>query len=443
MTLASTTPTPPDGSQSVANRNKVMMLAATGSRMGVALFGFMIMARFLGPQHFGVIATAVAYSSFIGIVTDFGMGVCALRMAAAEPERSAEILTDAFATKLVLTVIGAVAGLASAVAFLPAASIRVYAMVFAGVLAYAFADLAMVAARVRGRFDTEAKVVVSMSVVILAVVGGTAAATRNLEATAAAFMLSRLAYLAATQILLKRAFGISIGWWRPLASIRNTIRLSVGYAVDAILTSISSQIDVLLFAALLTVHDIGVYQAGARLVQAIMPFAAVLSTIYLPTLSAAAIKGQLDVFHHSARRINIEFFVLSAAAGLGFKILGPIGTRVIYGDRYDALIPLWTGFGIFALLRLMAASYGIQLTAMGFIRTRIAAQVASMLVFVLALIVVMPHLGLALTSWLLALSGLPVLLVSGIALARSHHSDRSIVTTIILAITMSIILTLF
>ena len=45
------------------------------------------------------------------------------------------------------------------------------------------------------------------------------------------------------------------------------MRDSSSYAADNLLTTLSTQIDVLLFGTVLTLHDMGVYQSGARLVQ--------------------------------------------------------------------------------------------------------------------------------------------------------------------------------
>lgn len=410
----------------VANRHKLMMLMATAARMGVGLIGFIIMARFLGPENFGVIATAAAYSGFVGIVTDFGLGMSALRTASAEPRRAGEIVSDAFATKLLLTVGASLIGLAIALAILPASIVGVYAMVFCGVLAYAFADLAMVAARAHRRFDTEAVIVVSTSLLILFAVAGTAALTRDLQATALAFMLTRFVYLAVTQVVLRRKLGIAIGWWRPLGRITQTIRQSSGYAMDSILTNLSSQIDVLLFGAMLVAHDVGIYQAGTRLLQAIIPVATVLSTVYLPTLAATAINKDDLSFQKTSRRLNIEFTGLAIIAGLGFAFLGPLVTPFVFGSKYDHLLPLWAGFGAFAVLRLTASSFGIQLVALGYIRTRLMAQFATIGLFVLLTFVLLPRFGLAITSWLLATSAIPTTLVLGGALIRDRHSEHSL-----------------
>lgn len=410
----------------VAHRDKAMMLVATAARMGVGLLTFVAMARYLGPQQFGVIATAIAYATFIGIVTDYGLGVSALRTASAAPARADTIVSQAFATKLVLTGIGAAVALVAALALLPGSSLLPCVMVFVGATAYGFADLSMIALRARRRFDVEAVIVTATSVVMMLAVAGAALATRDLVATAAAFMVSRVLYLAAALVVLRRRFAIAIAWRAPVAALRATLRQSGSYALDSILTSLSSQVDVLLFAAMLSVHDIGVYQAGARLVQVILPFAVVLSTVYMPTLSHAAINGDRDGFARAAARVNWEFTGLAVLGGLGFAFVGPIVTDHVYGSRYAALVPLWRGFGLFALLRLASAGYGIQLAALGIIRIRVVAQVAAIGVLAAAAAWWVPTGGLPVTAWTLSTGALAALLALGGALAWSGRSDRRI-----------------
>lgn len=414
------------GTGQVAHMHKLMMLVATLARMGVGLVTFLILARYLGPEKFGVIATAIAVSGVVSIVSDYGLAISALRLASADPARADEIVTRALAVKLLLTAVASVLCLIGAVVLLPPQDLGTYALAFLGVYAYAFADLVMVAVRSRQRFEVEAILVVATSIVILIVVGGVAAYTRDLFATALAFAATRVFYLIASLVTVRKVLAIRVGFVCRLADVGSVLRSSSGYALDAILTVLSSQVDVLLFAALVSMHDMGIYQAGTRLVQAILPFAAILATVYMPTLSAAALQGDDETFRRNSRRINLEFSALSIVGGLGFAFLGPVVTHFIYGASYAPLNPLWTGFGIFVAFRLMASSYGIQLAAVGFVRERIAASVASIAVFCVVALLLVPRHGLGVTSWMLALSGVPSILILGVSLARDRRTDASV-----------------
>lgn len=410
-------------------RDKALMLAATLARMGVGLLTFMILARTLGPAAFGVFAAATAYATLVALVTDYGLATSALRLAAADPMRSGSIVGNALWTKAALATLALPIGTALTIAFVPGHDVTVYLLVFVGTLAYSFADLMLVAARAHRRFATEARLVVSTSIVILAVTTTVAVETMNLLATAAAFALTRLAYLAAVHVSLRALLRRD---HRPSAQdVRGTLRRSAPYAADNMLTVLTGQVDILLLALLLSAHDLGIYQAGGRLVQVIVPFAVMLSTVHLPGLSASAVRDDGEAFHTQSRRITMEFAVLGLAGGFSFALLGPLVTRHFYGPAFDPLLPLWPGFAAYVLLRFTAAGFGIQLAALGRITPRIIVQIATLFCYTIAVVALVPGYGLGVTAGALTATGGVTFVGLGAILWRSGRADRSMAVALI------------
>ncbi|KQN33775.1 hypothetical protein ASG37_16640 [Sphingomonas sp. Leaf407] len=400
------------------NRDKILMLGATLARMGVGLVTFVVLARFLGPAPYGIFASAIAYTGLVSIVTDFGLSVATLRRAAMAPDNAARIVRDALALKTLLALLIAPIGAAILLSVADASLLPAYALAYVGVTAYAMGDLALIVMRAHRRFDVEAKLVVATSVLLMAGVAGVAAATRDITAAAIAFAVTRLLYLGIILFVIRRDLATPPPAAPARARLGETFHTAKGFAADSILTTLSSQIDVLLFAAVLSAHDIGIYQAGARLVQMIMPFAMVLSTVYMPTLSLAFGRADAAGFRRSARRLDVEFVMLAVAGGLGFAFVGPLVTPLIYGPAYGELVPLWRGFGAFVMLRFASAAFGIQLAAMGRVGPRIAAQLVAIATFAGASAWLLPSHGVKASAWLLALSGVPLILVLGGALLR-------------------------
>ena len=219
-----------------------------------------------------------------------------------------------------------------------------------------------------------------------------------------------------------------------------TLRSSASYAADSILTTFSGQADILLFAAVLSAHDIGVYQAGARLVQAIMPFAVVMASVYLPPLAAAMARQDGSAFRRNASRLNLEFAGLALTCLLGFTLLGPFVTKLLYGVAYQSLVPLWNGFALYAALRLLAAGFGIPLAARGQIAIRILGQLTSIAVLAISATLALDRLGLPATSWMLAASSLPLALLFGGAVWRSDPRDRTALLALAAIILLAVLL---
>ncbi|SEJ21530.1 Membrane protein involved in the export of O-antigen and teichoic acid [Sphingomonas sp. OV641] len=407
------------------------MLVATIARMGLGLLTFVVLARYLGPTQFGVIATAMAYATFVSLATDYGLATSALRRASIAPPDAGRIVGDALAVKVLLALAALLVAIIAAAFAVPVTQLPIYACVFMGTLAYSFADLSMVVARAHRRFEVEAALVVSTSVVMLLGTGGVAAWTGSVSAAAGVFLATRLFYLAAVQWRLRCWLGPLAGMGRSVAEMRATLHASANYAVDNILTVLTSQIDVLLFALLLSSYEMGVYQAGARLVQVIVPFAVVLSTVYMPALSSAAAQPELKPFRRLSRRVTIEFAGLALVAGLAFTFVGPLITTHLYGDRYASLQPLWAGFGAYALLRFAAAGFGIQLVALNRITPRIVSQIAAAAAFVVATVLLLPGAHLRVAAWLLALIGAVNFAVLGLSLLRSDRRDTAVIASLV------------
>lgn len=399
--------------------DKALMLVSTLARMMVGALTFVVLARYLGPVAFGVIATAVAYAAFASLVTDFGFAVSGLRRAAAEPEKAEQIVWHLLQVKAALSFGVMALGAASAWLVLPHAYLPIYLLAYLGALAQSAADLIMICARARRDFRVEARLVVTGSTVMLFGVGGAALLTGDITLCAMAFAASRVIHLAiAARVLLPLSSFV------PVPDLRHALGSSTGHALDNILTAWSSQADLLVFGALLTPHAAGVYQAGARLVQAIVPFAVVLSTVYLPALTAAVAMNDEGGFRRSVRQLNLEFAALSIIGSLGFLIAGPVFTRIVYGPAYASLIPLWSGFAVFVALRFGASGFGIQLAVRDHLRLRILANLVSTGTLVLCAALILPRAGLAASSTVLALSAVPSFVLLGAGSWHASHRAR-------------------
>lgn len=418
----------------VRNSDKIYMLLATFARLGVGMLTFILLARFLGPTPFGILAAAMAYSGLINLLTDFGFSVSALRSASADVANSGAIVCRVLVSKAALTVLAVVIATPVVMLVLPAALWPVYALAMAGTTANSLADLCIIVARARRRFDAEAVLVIGNSVLMTLIVGVVAIVTHDLLASTLAFAASRALYLAITATALRKWLHLGGLAKVGLRQIGAALKAGAGFAIDGGLTNVAGQIDVLVFSVLLTAHEMGVYQAGARLAQVISPLAVVLSTVYMPSLSAAAINRDTAGFEKAAFRLNIEFTLLALGAGAAFTFAGPLLTRLVYGHAYDALLPLWGGFGAYAVLRLSTSAYGIQLAALGAVRVRIGSQIASILFFLMLTFVVFPHQGLAMAPLELAASNAIITAIYSVALGRVLTRRTSLAATAVLAL---------
>ncbi|MXO64158.1 lipopolysaccharide biosynthesis protein [Altericroceibacterium endophyticum] len=421
--------------QAVLPADRLWMLAASGIRLAGGVLVFVLLARLLGPGAFGLAAALLTYAAFAALIGDFGLSLYCLREGSAQPERAAEIMRGACWLKAVISFALILAGAFAAVFLLPVAAFGLVAFAALAALAGSYADLLLLMARIRRRYDREAQAVTAGTAATVLLVALSGVTTGDIDWALAAYAAGRISYLGFVLIVSHR-------WWgqpatgQPLRrNVRTTFHATKAYAADSVLTVTSGQIDILLFSALLGAQALGIYQAGARLAQSIMPLAIMLSAIYLPPLAAACAADSRAAFRRNAARLNYEFLILAMGAALGFAIFGPVFTRHIYGAEYASLSELWPGFAAYAALRMMAASFGIQLAANGAMSVRIAAQSSTIAAFAIAVLLIAPAAEpLWMLPWLLAAANLPLLLIMGAAAwsrDRANHSSAVCLAAII------------
>ncbi len=70
-------------------------------RMGVGLFVGPWVARYLGPEQYGILNYAIAFSSIFGTIASFGIDQIVIRDLVNEPQKTNDILGTAFCLKLI------------------------------------------------------------------------------------------------------------------------------------------------------------------------------------------------------------------------------------------------------------------------------------------------------------------------------------------------------
>ncbi len=412
---------------------KISMAVSTFTRMGTGMVIFILLARFLGPAPFGLIATATAYSTLLALISDYGLATYTLREAGAHRDTAARIVRLSLVAKMLTTLAAAVIGAGALLVMMPSPEVvLVSVVVFVGVMAASFADQAFVIVRALGRFDVEARNVVVTSAVSLVVLAGVAIVTHEVVASALAFMGTRLFYLGASLWRLRSWFDQQGERFRR-DEIISILRSASSYALDGMMTNLSNQIDVVMVSLMLDQTSIGIYQAGARLVQSISPFAVILSTVYLPKLSERHRVGDEASFHKTARSLILEFCGLAAVFFLGFLIVGPLWTVHVYGENYRPLIPLWPAFASFVFVRFVVAASSIQLIALGRIKDRLAITAIVIPINAGAIWVLLPRVGLSVVPTILSCSSLLPLYFFNWQLLREGHNRGMVAATLFLS----------
>lgn len=336
--------------------NGVAVLARLASGMVL----FVAMGRLMGPAAFGDFMSAMALATLVAFVSNLGLAQQALREVAAHPLQAAEIAAGLTRVKLSLALAVGTVALALALILGGAwwlGALLTLALVADGAVEFLFALL-----KGHGRFGLEARFSTVASLVHFFLVGAVCWWTPEPLAIAGAFVGSRVLQLVAAVVLCGREMRLpQIG----LARFVHWQQLRAGwaYAVDGGLSQLSAQLDTLLVRVLLGAHAAGVYQAGMRIVVGVLSLSMVTGNVFIPRLS----RTLTDVGEHSlvVRQLRRTYFVLAALSGALVWGLGWLLMRYGYGPAFHELASLWPLFALLIVVRVVAANYGVQLTALG------------------------------------------------------------------------------
>lgn len=399
-------------------RQKLVLALSLLARIGTGLVSLLVLARGLGPADYGFIATVFAYSSIAALLTDFGFSVKALRDIGAEPERAGAIMAACIRVKTIL--VSGATMLAVATLFLLDIdmSLRFSGLLLYGaVIVMSYGDLAMVALRGIGRYETEARVTLAGSALYVVIVAGVALAMPAILPVAMAIAVARVLQTMLCFVVLRRHVVLESCFHGPLF-----LRSSSALALDSILTTASAQIDTILVSAVLGLEAAGLYQVAARIAGYVVLPIQVLAGVYMPRL---AYQHHHGIDSGLELRMRSEFAVMGGAAAVFMALVMPALGPWLFGADFVVPDAVWLVFGFLVLTRFVVAAFGVALTARHAVWYRVAGQGAGMV----GMVLVMP---IALIAWGIVGAPLVSLVATLVTLAiywwalrqLGHHGAR-------------------
>lgn len=379
-------------------RSIAYMAGATLSRLLSGAVLMVFVARSLGPQEFGHFVLNLSLAMVMALLVEFGHATFVMRELGRQQQSAVHLLADTLRAKGLLAIgFAAVAGLVGAWLGVGGAAGGGlgYACLCLMALVVTLADFLNVCFRGVHRFDKETRNVVLGSVIHLLLVIPVAWHSKSWVDIAAAFLVSRLIYLAVSLFSFRAMFpGVGVAVLQPggLAAAVGQIRRSLMYAADSALVTIRSYADVFLISTFLGAGPLGLYQAGMNLVRAVENLGPIVANVFLPKLS-----GLLEQPREFARHERQLLLLLLGCglASLAATLLASDGLLLaVFGEKFEPLFPLFPLFGLYLLLRFFAMALGVLLTARGHQSGRALAGLVSLGVLCLSAWALMPALGL-------------------------------------------------
>ena len=368
----------------------------TAARLGAGMITFVVLARLLGPESFGVLMLWLSVSALLSLITNYGLTPYVLREIGANPGSAESIINEGLTGKLLLTVVVFVCAIIAAWG-LGIELKQVFLYLLVASVADSFSEFLNAGFRARDRFDVETRVATITSLMHAAIVIGAVFMYPTVEVAAFAYAISRLIVLAITVPAVARYFAAP-----RLAAIGVSLlrlRKAVSYAIDFGFQSLFGQIDSVVLNHFIGPVAVGLYQAGMRIFQGGATAVQVLANVFLPRAAAKAMFA--SEFGRESKRIQIAFLSFGALFGIALAVFSEFIVRVLFGSAYSELIRLFPLFGLLFFVRFAAAAWGVVLTAAGEQRFRTVATVIHWLLIAGVAPFLVPSMGIS--GWLIAL----------------------------------------
>ena len=354
-------------------RHTFFMALSTALRLLTGVVVFIVMARMWGPERFGTFMYWFTATSLSGLIVDYGFGQQLMREIGHDKTQTRRLLSGVFSAKYLLTA-GMVSlfGLVSLSPWGQTQPLALFWVLLLACVASSFADTLNAAFRGLGQYHEETVIAAWVNFLHFGLVLGLLVLDYGVVAVATGFLISRILFLLLALRAYKRLVPVDDSVSEPplTVGIRN-LKAGFPFAAEAAFTNFQSQADTLIVHHFLGASAVGIYQAGLRLMQGANTFAQVLSNVYLPAMaSKVGDKNNLKIL---ANRLFWQMLLLGTVSMLVFGFGAKIITHALYGTRYDELIQLMPWFGVLLLLRYVAASHGVTLSAVGLQSTRVAA----------------------------------------------------------------------
>lgn len=358
---------------------------------------FIALARYLGPELYGVLIYHFSITMMLALVVEYGHSTFIVKKIGESVSDVTLLMNQAIAIKFYLLIVYCfLCVILIFLDFIKPQFIDIFLLMALSSVFLSFGDFSNLAFRGKQKFHKESKVVFWGTLIHFIIVVPCALIYKSIIMVGCGFFISRLLYLVISFMSYKNEFGCYC--WptkeelKPAIVKRNIVKC-FPYAADNGLVNIRNYIDVLLVNLLLGSASVGLYQTGMNIVRSIENFSPILANVYLPKL--ASVKDNKLSFNIHA--LNL-FYLMSISGFIGltlFTVCSEKVVNILFGTKYIDIVSLFPMFGVFVLARFSAVTQGVIVTVYGFQKNRVYAGLFALFALIVTSVFFMRLHGLA------------------------------------------------
>lgn len=317
----------------------------------ISFFVGVWLARYLGPENFGVLSYALAFAGLFAFFADFGIGGILNRELVKFPEKRDELLGTGFFIKLFggFTAFSIVAFITLIIKATLITKILIVLFAFSFILQAINVINIFFYSKVDSKKNVRVVIVattISSFLKIFTIVMG-----QGVLWIMFIYVLDSV-WQAIGFMLTYRRYGLKIGDWKFNKSLaREIIRDSLPLMFASVAGFIYLRIDQVMVGKLMGIREVGFYAVAVRLVEVWYFLPAIICGSLFPAIINAKKTNEV-IYHKRLKALYLLMVGISIAIAIPTTILAPWITSTFFGQEYMQStiilqIYVWSSIGLF------------------------------------------------------------------------------------------------
>ena len=388
-----------------------------GGQMFSLLISFFIsawIARYLGPENYGVLSYSIAFVGLFGFIASLGIDSILNRDLIQTPERRDELLGTAFKLKLIGGVIAFSITFISVLIFQSSPLIQLLVVLFSFTFILQSINVINIYfnAEVKSKNNVRTTIIATIISSILKVV--VILSGKGVIWLVIVFVLDSI-WQGIGLLKAYKHFGLKIGNWKfnkILAKVilKNSWPLMLASAA----WFISLKIDQVMIGSMLGNYKVGIYAAAVKLVEVWYFVPGIIGTALLPAIINAKITDE-KLYKNRLKNFYLLMTVIPIAMAVPISLFAKPIIQILFGSGYLESISIlriyiWSSIGIF----LGNATYQ-YLISENFIKTVFWLNLLAMIINIILNLIFIPIYGIIGSAWATLISYMisPALILIG------------------------------
>ncbi len=324
-------------------------------QLGLGLVVGLWVARYLGPEQFGVLNYAMALMGVVSPIAKMGLDNILIRDLARNPEEKEKTLGSAF----ILKFFSSIGAFCLTVSFVSLTNRTGYLIpLLVGILSFGLVLQSIDVIDFWFQSQTQAKFSVWARNFAYIVMSGVRLLLILLQAPLVMFAIAMTVELGLASlglIILYRQQGNSFSHWKPqMARIKTLVNDSWPLILAGIVIILYMRIDQIMLKEMVGDRSVGIYSAAVKISELwyFVP-AAVINSVY-PSIIRSKAKGE-DIYYSRIQKLFDLMSLLAYGVAIPVTFLAPFLVKVLYGQKFlgaENILTIHVWAGLFVSLGL-------------------------------------------------------------------------------------------